>query len=141
MKYVLTGGHGCGKSSILLFFEMMNEFILREAASDYFYMELAKGNTSPFDNKYSEDEILSIQLRREKSIPSEINRVFLDRSVIDCLVYSKIYSAPLSENNICDAKKMRYDLAFFIEVPTTFGIAFCTKRERIESINIHNELL
>ncbi|MFA5805031.1 MAG: ATP-binding protein [Melioribacteraceae bacterium] len=141
MKYVLTGGHGSGKTSILLYLERLNEYIIREAASDYFYIERAKRELFPLDNKYCEDEILSIHLKREKSIPENISRVFLDRGTIDHLVYSKLYDLPLSEKNIYESKEVKYNLAFFIDLPSDFGIGLCTYRENLESLNIHKELL
>ena len=42
-KYILTGGPGSGKSSILLGLEQQGETIIREAAEDYIKHQQAQG--------------------------------------------------------------------------------------------------
>ena len=44
-KYVLSGGPGSGKSSILLGLEQLGEYIVREAAEDYIKYKQAQGQT------------------------------------------------------------------------------------------------
>lgn len=64
-RYVLTGGHGVGKTSLALYLQLKGEHIIRESASDYKYVKMAQGDSFPFDHPNFESEIFSIQLERE----------------------------------------------------------------------------
>jgi len=92
-KYILTGGPGSGKSSILLALEQRGEAIIREAAEDVIKLEQSRGNKEPWlDIKYLQNKILALQLKRE-ALADKIaknDRVFIDRGVIDGLAYCQI---------------------------------------------------
>ena len=128
-RYVLTGGHGVGKTSLALYLQLKGEYIIRESASDYKYVKMAQGDSFPFDNLNAESEIFSIQSYRENEIDS-VNRprVFLDRSIIDHFAYAKILNQVLDTTNFIENSCV-YDIIFFIEESKEFGISLCTKRE------------
>lgn len=139
-KYVLTGGHGVGKTSIILGLQLAGEEVIRESASDYQYYQRAKGNIFPFDCSDAENEVLSIQIERENALlKKNAIRAFLDRSVIDHFVYSKILRHPISDELLAHAKNRFYDIVFLIEHMPNNGISLCTKREQEYSRLIQEE--
>lgn len=140
-KFVLTGGHGVGKTSLLLALEMQGEYILREAASDYQRFQRANGIPFPSDHDDFEQNILEIHLRRESQIPSSISRVFIDRGKPDHVVYSDIFHWPLPALLKQAALTTDYTKIFFVEC---FGAEWAEKvsaREQEESRRIARELI
>lgn len=89
-KYVLTGGPGSGKSSILLELERRGEYIVREAAEDVIKLQQARGIENPWVLPNFQDQILTLQVQREERIPKDIKRVFIDRGILDGLAYTEI---------------------------------------------------
>lgn len=129
-RYVLTGGHGVGKTSLALFLQESGEHILRETASDYKYVKMAQGIPFPFDNPHAEAEILTQQIRRERDAATlNYCRIFLDRSIIDHFAYAKLLKQSVDEQVISARENLNYDLVFFVDESEDFGIALCTKRE------------
>ncbi|MCK4670270.1 MAG: AAA family ATPase [Nanoarchaeota archaeon] len=100
-KYILTGGPGTGKSSILLALEQRGEHIVKEAAEDYIKVRQAQGQPEPWTEPDFQDKILELQLQREEQIPEGIERIFIDRGVADGLAYAepgtKIYKKIMAE--------------------------------------------
>lgn len=88
-KYILTGGPGSGKSSVLLELERRGEYIIREAAEDVIKLAQSKGVEKPWELANFQRDILNIQIQRERAIPQDIRRVFIDRGIPDGLAYTK----------------------------------------------------
>jgi len=131
-KYILTGGPGTGKSSILLALEQRGEYTLAEAATDIIRYQQALRNLTPWiDTDRFQGDILDLQLRREKNIPTGIERGFIDRGILDGAAYyikdNKEIPAKLEE----EAKKTDYEKIFLIE-----NLGHCLKtgvrRENLE---------
>lgn len=139
-KYVLTGGNGSGKTSLLLVLQLSGEKVVRESASDFLYVERAKGNLFPLDNQDAEEQILRIQIEREKHVDI-CKRVFLDRSTIDHFVYARLLRQKLSENIINKCSQFKYDIIFLIKTSEEFGIGLCTEREYKYSIFLEKEII
>jgi len=89
-KYILTGGPGSGKSSILLELESRGEYIIREAAEDIIKWNQAKGIEKPWKLQNFQKQILDIQIRREDRIPKDLKSVFIDRGILDGLAYTEL---------------------------------------------------
>ncbi len=87
-KYILTGGPGSGKSSILLELEARGEYVVNEAAEDVIKLEQAKGIKKPWELYDFQRKVLRLQVQREDQIQSDIKRVFIDRGILDGLVYT-----------------------------------------------------
>ncbi len=88
-KYVLTGGPGSGKSTILLALEEAGEYIIKEAAEDIIKLQKANGILHPWEYWDFQERILNLQIKREQRIPEGIKKVFIDRGILDGLAYTK----------------------------------------------------
>ena len=113
-KYVLTGGPGTGKSSIILALEMKGDYVIRESAEDYIKLRQAQGQQEPWTEPNFQDRILKLQIQREARIPSDAKRVFIDRGLADGLAYeskgTKTYEKIRKET-----EKVMYEKVFLIE--------------------------
>ncbi len=116
-RYVLTGGPGCGKTSILTGLEMRGELVVREAARDYYLLERARGIVAPTELDSFEAEILRLHLMRERAIPTEGRaRVFLDRGVYDHFVYGRLVGKHIPRSLARQARRCAtYSIAFLVE--------------------------
>jgi predicted ATPase len=116
-RYVLTGGHGVGKSSIILALERMGEHVVFEAASSVRALDRAEGRPFPEDNPEFESKALALHLRRERLVSGTVRRLFLDRGAPDHLAYASVGRWPLSDVEIAACTTSLYDLAFLVEPP------------------------
>jgi len=128
-KYVLTGGPGTGKSALLLELERRGEYVVREAAIDVIFLSQAKGIMEPWrDIDAFQDEIVRLQLHRERNLPSDLGRVFLDRGIPDGLAYFKLKNVPPTTFVFGRSGVLDYESsAFFLE---PLGIYNQTKTRR-----------
>ncbi|MGM5488830.1 MAG: AAA family ATPase [Nanobdellota archaeon] len=86
-RYVLTGGPGSGKSSIIVGLEMQGEYVVPEAAEDYILYRQSQGCHEPWLEEGFQDRILELQIQREARVPKEAERVFIDRGLPDGRAY------------------------------------------------------
>lgn len=113
-NYILTGCPGSGKSSILLYLEIVKgEHIIREAAEDYIRLRQAQGQSAPWTEADFQLNILDIQVQRNAKIPPNAPRVFIDRGYEDGRAYSD--DKTLLERISQASKGKRYDLVFLVE--------------------------
>lgn len=75
-RYVLTGGHGVGKSSIIAALEQRGEHVVHEAAATVRILGHARGQPFPEDDSSFESSALSLHLQRESRVPATAHRVF-----------------------------------------------------------------
>ncbi|MEA3514965.1 MAG: AAA family ATPase, partial [Nanoarchaeota archaeon] len=111
-RYVLTGGPGSGKSSIILALEQQGEFVIREAAEDYIRFRQAQGQKEPWTEPDFQDRILDLQIQRESRIPYYAERVFIDRGLADGLAY--VAEGTKTYARIKEASKTKYEKIFII---------------------------
>lgn len=133
-RFVLTGGHGVGKSSLIAALELRGEHVVHEAAATIRRLGRAGGDPFPEDMPGFESRALALHMLRESRIPASASRVFLDRGAPDHLAYARAGQWPLSESEITACLGAHYDLALMIEPPTsgvpTIGraeTAFCRR--------------
>ncbi len=91
-RYVITGGPGVGKTSIIHYLRDHGYHVLGEAATDVIRHALEKGIAKPWDKDYKSDfndEILDLQYHRQNETP-DTGLVFFDRSMIDAFTYALI---------------------------------------------------
>ena len=141
-KYVLTGGPGSGKSSIVIALEMRGEYVIREAAEDYIRLRQAQGQPEPWTEENFQDKILELQILRESRIPKNIERIFIDRGIIDGMAYFHKAGKRPSKKLLDEANKAygrAYDKIFLIE-----NLGSCesnhVRRENIEEALILERL-
>lgn len=97
-KIVLFGAPGSGKSSINRILEYdYGERIITEAAEDMIKTLRKEGYEKPWELPDFQDQILRLQLHREKQAEELEGRVFIDRGIIDQILYYQIQGRPYSE--------------------------------------------
>jgi len=88
-RYILTGGPGVGKTSILLYLEAaLDQEFVREAAADLMYLGQAQGVSKACLFKDFNAKVVKLQEKRQtltETSPCDV--VFFDRSPIDVLTY------------------------------------------------------
>ncbi len=113
-KYVLTGGPGTGKSTLLRALVKRGEYGIPEAAEDYIRRRQSGGAKEPWKEPDFQDMILELQVQRESDVPEGLERVFVDRGIPDGLAYAqpgtKTYWRILEE-----AAKVHYERVFIVE--------------------------
>lgn len=91
-RYVITGGPGVGKTSIIRYLKEKGYHVVGEAATDVIRRSLEKGISMPWDKEFKSDfndEILELQYKRQNKTPDR-GLVFFDRSMIDTFTYALI---------------------------------------------------
>ncbi|PIN90424.1 hypothetical protein COU57_03495 [Candidatus Pacearchaeota archaeon CG10_big_fil_rev_8_21_14_0_10_32_14] len=136
-RILLIGGPGCGKSSLILELERLGEYIIKESAEDVIRLEQAKGTLKPWTKNNFQEKILKLQIQREKNIPKNIERVFIDRGIPDGLAYikSSSHAARLIKNAI-----KRYNKIFFIENLGTTEKNKIRKENFKQAIKLENKI-
>lgn len=130
-KYVLTGGPGSGKSSIILALELMGENVINEAAEDYIRYRQAMGVKEPWKEADFQDKILELQLRRESNIPEGTGRIFMDRGVPDGLAYAQPGTKAYKRLENA-AKETSYEKKVFVVEPLSSCEKTAVRRENLE---------
>lgn len=116
-RFVLTGGHGVGKTSTILALEQMGEHVVFEAASSVRALGRAQGVPFAEDGPDFEATALALHLQRERAIPEAARRLFLDRGAPDHLAYCQVGRWSLSEAEAAACRTARYDAAFLVDPP------------------------
>lgn len=125
---MLTGGHGVGKTSIILDLEQMGEYVVFEAASSVRSLSRAHGVPFPEDRPDFEARALALHLQRERAVPGSVRRVFLDRGAPDHLAYGRVGRWPLSPAEQAACRAAQYDAVFLVEPPPD-GVPTLTRGE------------
>jgi predicted ATPase len=88
-KYILTGGPGVGKSTVIEILKKMNLYTIPEAARIIIDEQLANsGSILPWKDKNQfEQKVLDLKIESELSIPQNTDVAFLDRGIPDSLAF------------------------------------------------------
>ncbi|MBT5022322.1 ATP-binding protein [Candidatus Woesearchaeota archaeon] len=113
-KYVLTGGPGTGKSSIIEELKKRGECVIPEAAEEYIKLKQAQGVNEPWLEDDFQIQILKIQIDYERKIPLGVSRVFIDRGLLDGLAYVKMGTWQYKEIK-AESEKIHYAGVFLID--------------------------
>ena len=116
-RIVLTGGHGVGKSSLLLALEERGEHVVFEAAGHVRQLARAREVTFPEDHSDFESRVVARHLSREDGVPAHVRRVFFDRGAPDHLAYAEVGPWSLSPAEIAACEARLYDLVVLVDPP------------------------
>ena len=139
-KYVITGGPGIGKTSVIEVLASRGFTIVPEAARIIVEEEKLKGSDAlPWrDIGKFQEKVVTRQLALENSIHG--NEVFLDRSIIDGYAYCKNAKVPVPQA-ITENARSRYDKVFLLDPIDTYE----TDSVRFESLEegqkIHSAII
>lgn len=104
-RYILTGGPGFGKTSILLQLQGLGHEIVKEAATDIFKeLQDKQKIKEPWTTPKINERIVQTQEKRQEAIASKTEYVFLDRSPIDTYTYCCMFYEDESEKETVKKK-------------------------------------
>ena len=116
-KYVLTGGPGIGKTTVIEILASMGYKVIPEAARMVIEEEQIKNSEIlPWKNLSKFQEIVAMrQLQAEEKIQSNVGQsVFLDRGIIDGYGYC-LRGGVTPPTSITDNAKNRYEKIFVLD--------------------------
>jgi predicted ATPase len=118
-RFVLTGGPGVGKTSVLEALAAAGYPVVRETARDVIREQQAlDSDVLPWRDKPAfQRRVLEVQLAREASVAG--SPVFLDRGIPDGIAYLRLDGLPVFPELLRHAKG-RYMGAFLLEPPTGY---------------------
>jgi len=114
MKIVITGGPGCGKTTVLGVLERMGCTVLSESARKLIMEEQAKGGRAlPWDDWQGfQLKVLEMQLRRENELDET---VFLDRAAVDGVAYYRLHGTEPPKEFLAACARNGYTIIFLLE--------------------------
>ncbi|MFH1636896.1 MAG: ATP-binding protein [Candidatus Woesearchaeota archaeon] len=115
-KYVLTGGPGVGKTTVLKLLSS-NGHVIVEAATAVIREELKKkGKAVPWiDFPLFQKKVLELQLKLEAAVPKGAKMVFLDRGIPDGMAYFLARGQKPPKDLMEKAAKAMYCKVFMLE--------------------------
>lgn len=107
-RYVITGGPGVGKTTLVDQLGALHGFsVVREAARDVIMDNLARGCTEPWKSASFEISIADLINKREQEIAATAaTRVICDRGIIDNCAYSLLCSGQVYDNAAAYAQRV-----------------------------------
>jgi len=125
-RYVLTGGPGFGKSTLVNELAKKGFYAVPEAARILVEEDQKKPGYKIWKD-LSETEIIDFQqrllakqLELEKIIPYDMD-AFLDRSTIDNVAYFNLKRIRPSDNIVSEASNAKFDKVFLLEALSNYG--------------------
>lgn len=142
-KYVITGGPGCGKSTLIERLKNCGCEVIPESAKQVIDGQLELGGSSlPWKNrlKFQEEVAWFQQIKEENLIVGK--SYFLDRSIIDNVAYFLIDDIIPSEEfeKTCD-KLNSYSKVFVLNLLPVQENTYFRKENREKSIEIEKTLM
>ncbi|MCK5474167.1 MAG: AAA family ATPase [Candidatus Aenigmarchaeota archaeon] len=116
IKYAITGGPGCGKSSLIDELYKRGHYVVEEAAEPIIKEQMAiDGPNLPWKNRQAfQNAVLEMQKEMEAKIP-EYGTAFLDRGANDGLAYLWLDSIEPPQEFCTGIKAHSYDKIFMLE--------------------------
>ena len=109
-KIILAGGQGSGKTTILN--ELKKEFYCIEEATSY----LIDDGFTPEEHSFEEFQNAVIKKQKEMEQKAHGKIVFLDRCMIDTILYLNEEGRDVPSELLEDIKNANYTYVFFLEV-------------------------
>jgi predicted ATPase len=115
MKYVITGGPGCGKSTVIQELAKLGYATFSESARDIIDQELARGGSRlPWaDWRGLQDDVLKLQLEKESGIKKP---VFFDRGLVDGVAYYRLHDVEPPRELLECCGRANYAKVFLLEM-------------------------
>lgn len=124
MKIAITGGPGCGKTTLCNELEKMGYKVVPEAATHHIKDRQSKGVQEPWLENDFQEKILEYQLQWENEADKKCEVVVCDRGVPDGLAYTE-KASNTAVRIIFNAMRQKqwnrgYDLVFIVDpLPVT----------------------
>ncbi len=140
--YVLSGTNGSGKSTVLKILRKRGYPVIEEQARKV----IAEQHQKPAGIHRTHPDFQTFLAQKQRELENQLpNKIcFLDRSVVDGIVYSELSGLDVTSKLLRIIKKSDYEKeVFFFEVPPKEkygkeGVTFCTYEE---ALKIHEMLL
>jgi predicted ATPase len=132
-KYVLTGGPGVGKTSLLKKLHERGFYVIPEVATTIIEQTLKQGLPNPAHGANVaafQDQIWATQLNLESELP-ENEVAFLDRGLLDNLAYYELHGITPPPDLCVAAQAINYKTVFLLDFPATFQ-ATAVRRESLQ---------
>lgn len=115
-KYVITGGPGCGKTSVIGELQKMGNYVVEEAAKPIIEQQLAiDGPNLPWKDRLAfQKDVLEMQKKMEGKIPS-YETAFLDRGANDGMAYLLLDSIEPPQEFCNGINAHSYDGVFLLD--------------------------
>ncbi len=140
--YVLTGGPGVGKTTVVETLRRRGHAVLPEAARLIIEEEVAKSSdVVPWkDIKKFQEAVAQRQIDTEREKGKEAGAVFLDRSLIDGYAYCVLGNV-VPPKVILQEGRGRYEKVFLLEPLEEYRRDGARKEERELALVIHREIV
>lgn len=139
-KYVITGGPGIGKSTLIEIFAGLKYTTVPEAARTIIEEEKMKDSEIlPWKNlERFQERVAEEQIRQESLIEDKI--AFLDRGIIDGYAYCKIGNIT-PPKIIEDESRNRYEKVFVLEPLNTYELDGIRHENQTDAMKVHNSII
>jgi predicted ATPase len=139
-KYVITGGPGIGKTTVIEILASMGYKIVPESARKIIEEEkLKNSDILPWKNlEKFQEQVAKRQLENEAKANGEV--IFLDRGLIDGYGYC-VRAKVKRPNLIDDSASERYDKIFVLEPLDTYKLDKTRYEEKGEAKKIHEAII
>ena len=115
MKCVITGGPGCGKTSVLEALKKMGYEIVPEGARQIIEEQQQKPNPILWNTDFLEFEKLLIERQFELEAKIAKFPAFIDRGLPDCFAYCTNYNVKLPEHIVEKILNHKYHKIFILD--------------------------
>lgn len=115
--YVITGGPGSGKTTLVNLLSQRGHKTAIEHARHYIDTQRTKGMTVEEikrNQKEFQDSVLDMQIEQEAALASE-ELIFLDRAIPDALAYYRFLGLPLDQKITNAMKNASYRKVFILD--------------------------
>ena len=141
-KYILTGGPGVGKSTLIEEISKMNIYTLKEAASFIIEGELARGGDClPWIKRDEfQKRVLETQIQWEKEIPLEVAFSFQDRGIADGIAYYLLDGLAPPSALLEAARRSDYAGIFLLESLSTYQNTQIRREDQEQGQKLHEKI-